>query len=378
MKFIHLSDLHLGKRIDAYSMIEDQKYILDKIMSVILTEKPDGIIVAGDIYDKSVPSTEAVSLFDDFLCRLVSHDLRVFLISGNHDSAERTAFASRIIKSSGVYVSPVYDGRVDPVILSDEYGDAAVYLLPFIKPAHVRARFPDEKIESYTDAVACAVRHMDIDPERRNVLVAHQFITGADRSESEDIPIGGLDNVDVSVFADFDYVALGHLHGPQSVERSSVRYCGTPLKYSFSEVEHKKSVTVVELGKKGELSIRTVPLTPLRDMRVIRGTYNELTLRSNYENTPTDDYLKVILTDEDEEYGVMDKLRAIYPNIMKLGYDNTRTRTSGDVSAAADVARKSELELFAEFYERQNGRPMNESQYALSQKLLEEIKEGVK
>ena len=272
MKLIHLSDLHLGKRVNEFSMLEDQQYILTEILHIIDREKPDAVLIAGDVYDKSVPSAEAVSLLDDFLVRLAKRKLRIFLISGNHDSPERMAFGGRLMEGSGVHVAPVYDGRVTPVTLADAHGPVNFYLLPFVKPVHVRRCFPEREIDTCTDAVAAAVEHMNVDPSVRNVLVAHQFVTGAVRCESEELSVGGADNVDVSVFAPFDYVALGHIHGPQRVGRETVRYCGTPLKYSFSEAGHQKSVTVVELGAKGSVSVNTVPLVPMRDLAELRGT----------------------------------------------------------------------------------------------------------
>jgi exonuclease SbcD len=284
MKLIHLSDLHLGKRLNDYSLIEDQEYILLKIINIIDEVKPDGVILAGDIYDKSIPPAEAVELFDSFLTKLSQRDLHVYVISGNHDSPERIAFGSRLMDKSGIHLSRVYDGNVEPYKLTDENGDAFIYLLPFIKPVHVRRFFEDE-VTSYTDAMRVAISHMNIDKNARNILVTHQFVTGATRSESEEMSVGGTDNVDVSVFDDFDYVALGHIHGPQNCSSNRVRYCGTPLKYSFSEANDQKSVTVVELGKKGELSVETIPLVPKRDMVELKGKYNDLCLKSFYENT---------------------------------------------------------------------------------------------
>lgn len=285
MKLVHLSDLHLGKRVNEFSMLEDQQYILTEILQIIDREQPDGVLIAGDVYDKSVPSAEAVALLDDFLVRLSKRNLQVFIISGNHDSPERIAFGGRLMAQSGVHITPVYNGTVVPLTLTDEYGPVDIYLLPFLKPAHVRRFFPEREIITYTDAISAAIETMNADPARRNVLVTHQFVTGATRCDSEEISVGGADNVDVSVFDAFDYVALGHIHGPQQVGRETVRYCGTPLKYSFSEVKQQKSLTVVELSTKGSFSLRTIPLVPMRDMAELRGTYEELTFRGFYEGT---------------------------------------------------------------------------------------------
>lgn len=373
MKLIHLSDLHLGKRVNEFSMLEDQQYILTEILQIIDREKPDGVMIAGDVYDKSVPSAEAVALLDDFLVRLAKRDLQVFLISGNHDSPERMAFGGRLMAQSGVHLAPVYDGKVSPITLTDEYGPVNLYLLPFLKPAHVRRCFPEREILTYTDALAAAIEAMEVDPAQRNVLVTHQFVTGAARCDSEEISVGGTDNVDVSVFEPFDYVALGHIHGPQQVGQETVRYCGTPLKYSFSEAKHQKSVTVVELGEKGAVSVRTVPLTPMRDLAELRGTYEELTFRGFYDGTSYPrDYVHITLTDEEDIPDAVSKLRIIYPNLMKLDYDNKRTR-AGIVLEGAEDQQRSPLELLEEFYEKQNGQPMGEEQRAFAKNLMERI-----
>ena len=375
MKLIHLSDLHLGKRLDEFSLLEDQQYILIEIINMIKEEKPDAVIIAGDVYDKAIPSAEAVQLFDDFLVRLAGLGLQVFIISGNHDSPERISFASRLIERSGVHLSPVYDGKVEAIPLEDEYGKVNFFMLPFVKPAHVRRWYPDEEIRSYTDAVRLAVGNMQINNAERNVLITHQFVTGAQQSGSEEASIGGLDNVDASVFDAFDYVALGHIHGAQNVGTERIRYCGTPLKYSFSEAAQEKSVTVVTLNGKGDLGIRTIPLVPKHDLRELRGTYMELTARQNYEGTKTDDYLRITLTDEEDVPNAIGILRLIYPNLMKLLYDNRRTRANEQISGAEEAENKSPVDLFAELYEKQNGQPMSDEQREYAEKLTEKILE---
>lgn len=374
MKLIHLSDLHLGKRVNEFSMLEDQQYILAEILQIVDRELPDGVLIAGDVYDKSVPSAEAVALLDDFLVRLSTRNLQVFVISGNHDSPERMAFGGRLMERSGVHLAPVYNGNVTPLVLSDEYGPVKLYLLPFVKPSHVRRCFPDREIITYTDALAAAIEAMDVDPTMRNVLVTHQFVTGAARCDSEEISVGGTDNVDVSVFDTFDYVALGHIHGPQQVGRETVRYCGTPLKYSFSEAGHRKSLTVVELGAKGAVTVRTVPLLPKRDLVELRGTYEKLTFRGFYEGTHyPQDYVHITLTDEEDLPDAVNKLRIIYPNLMKLDYDNKRTQAGIRLDGAENVQQRSPLELLEEFYETQNGQPMGAEQRAFARELMEHI-----
>lgn len=376
MKFLHLADLHLGKRVNGFSMLEDQAHILRQILAILDDEQPDGVLIAGDVYDKSVPSVEAVGLLDGFLTELRARGVPVLLISGNHDSPERLAFGGRVMDSCGIHISPVYDGALAPVTLHDEFGPVHVWLLPFVKPAHVRRWFPDADIESYTDAVAEAVAHMDIDTAARNVLVTHQFVTGGTRSGSEELSVGGTDNVDSGVFAPFDYVALGHLHGAQHIGRETIRYAGSPLKYSFSEARQHKSVTVVTLGEKGDVQVRTVALTPLRELREIRGSYDELTARSFYEHTTyRSDYLHLILTDEQDVFDAMSRLRTIYPYLMTLDYDNARTRAAGGMSVPAETERRTPLELFEALYQRQNHRPMSEVQRAYIAQLMEQIME---
>ncbi len=378
MKFLHLSDLHLGKRVNEYSMLEDQEYILTKIINIIDDEKPSGVIIAGDVYDKSIPSAEAVQMFDDFLTRLAKRNLQVFVISGNHDSPERMSFGSRLMDQSGIHISQVYNGQIEPFAMKDEHGVLNVYMLPFVKPAHVK-RFSDESIESYTDALRVAIAEMNVNQSERNILITHQFVTGAMRSDSEDVSVGGSDNVDVSVFDSFDYVALGHIHSPQNCTSERVRYCGTPLKYSFSEAKDNKSVTVVELAEKGSLSVKTVPLVPMRDMVEIKGKYDEITLKSFYENTSyQEDYVHITLTDEEDIVDAIGKLRTIYHNFMKLDYDNKRTRSVSQVDGAVDVETKTPIELFSDFYELQNNQPMSNEQKAFVEDLIEQVWEDEK
>lgn len=374
MKLMHLSDLHLGKRVNEFSMLEDQVYIINKIINIIDDKKPDGIILAGDIYDKPIPPAEAVELFDDFLYKLSQRNIKVFIISGNHDSAERIAFGSRLFDKSGIYLSPVYDGKISPIELNDDYGKINIYMLPFIKPVHVRRFFPDEEISSYTDAVSTVIKNMNMDNDIRNILITHQFVTGSSRTESEDISVGGSDNVDSIVFKDFDYVALGHIHRSQSCGSEYIRYCGTPLKYSFSEANDTKSITLLDINEKGNIKLDFIPLTPLRDMVEIKGTYNDLMLKGFYENTTLqEDYVHITLTDEEDIPDVITKLRVVYKNIMKLDYDNNRTRSSSEISLINDMESKSPLELFDIFYESRNGQYLSDVQRDFMENIIEDI-----
>lgn len=376
MKFIHLSDLHIGKRVNEISMLEEQEYILSQILNIIDAQQPEAVLISGDVYDKSVPSAEAVTLFDEFLFRLAERKLQVMIISGNHDSAERLAFGGRLMEEKGIHLSPAYNGSIAPIALRDAYGDVHFWLLPFLRPIHVKRFFPGETIQSYTDACRVAVEKMEVDFTKRNVLLAHQFVTGSATCDSEEISVGGADNVDAAVFSGFDYVALGHIHGPQNAGSEQIRYCGTPLKYSFSEAGHKKSVTVAELGEKGSFRLHTVPLTPKHDLREIRGTYEQVTAKSFYANTPVEDYLHIILTDEEDVPEAAARLRVIYPNLMKLSYDNTRTRSHAVIDGGADVQSKSPMELFEELYRLQNNQPMSGIQREFMKDLMEHIWEG--
>lgn len=376
MKLLHLSDLHLGKRVNAFSLAEDQRYILGQILEIADREKPQGILIAGDIYDKPVPPAEAVTIFDGFLSALADREIPVFIISGNHDSAERLCFGARLVSARGVYFSPVYDGTLTPITLSDEYGPVDIYLLPFVKPAQLRNLFPEEKIDTFTSAVGKALEGLPLDPDRRNVLVTHQFVTGAERCDSEEVSVGGSDNVDAGVFRAFDYVALGHLHGPQQVGIESVRYCGSPLKYSFSEAAQEKSVTVVELFQKGTVRVRPYPLRPLREMAEIKGTYMELTDKAFYDSQDRNAYLHITLTDEEDIPEAVGKLRVVYPYLMKLDYDNSRTRQDLEIMTAAPEEHRSPFQLFSEFYEKQNGSGLSREQEDFLLPLIRQVWEG--
>lgn len=373
MKLIHLSDLHLGKRVHEYSMLEDQTYILAQILSIIDKETPDAVLLCGDIYDKRVPPETSITLFDNFLVELSQRQCKVFIISGNHDSPERMAFGNKLMTASGIYLSPVYKKEITPISLTDPYGTVNFYMLPFIKPADVRAQFKNVEITSYTDAVQTALDYLQINIQERNVLLTHQFVTGSERSDSEDISVGGTDNVSASVFNAFDYVALGHIHKPQTITRETLRYCGTPLKYSFSEANQEKSVTIIEMLQKGNTSIRTIPLCPLHNMVEIKGTYMELIAKSYYENLNLEDYFHITLTDENDVPDAMNKLRTIYKNVLKLDYDNTRTRTNSILQADTTVEQKSPLVLLQEFYELQNNAPMSNEQQNFVKTLIETI-----
>lgn len=375
MKFAHIADLHIGKRVHDFSMLEDQRYILEEMLRIFDEEKVDGVLIAGDVYDKTVPSAEAVQVFDDFITKLAKMEMPIYMISGNHDSAERLAFGAQLFENDGVYISPVYEGEVKKVEVEDVYGTVNIWLLPFLKPATVRHALQREDINTYEEGVVAALQGCEIDTEQRNILVAHQFVTGADRSDSEETSVGGLDNVSAEVFEDFDYVALGHIHRAQKMGRETLRYSGTPLKYSFSEADHKKSVTILELLEKGRVEIHVVPLVPRRDMRKMRGTYMEVTAKDAYTEENKMDYLQITLTDEEDVPGALQKLRTVYSNLMRLEYDNARTRENREIQAVEAQEQKSELELFEEFYELLNNESMKDEQVEFVEKLIQDLKE---
>ena len=381
MKFMHLSDLHIGKRLNEVSLIEDQAHILDQIVTFAKDINPDGILLAGDIYDKSMPSSEAVSLFDQFLSNIAQLRIPCFVISGNHDSPERIAFGSSIMEGQKIYMSKVFSGRIDPVTLTDEHGEVDVYMLPFIKPAHVKPYHEEVLIETYEDALSQVIRSLNINKTKRNVLLMHQFITAmgtvVERCDSESISVGGSDNIDVSVFEAFDYVALGHLHKPHRIGRDTVRYSGSPLKYSFSEVQHHKSVSIVSLDEKGSVKIEALPLVPKRDLRKIKGPIKNLLSKESYEGTNLEDYIHVTLTDEEEILDAIGRMRQVYPNIMSIEFENNRSRTLSNRTGADSLHDKTDLELFSEFYALQNNEPLGDEKLAIVSDLLEKLGEDL-
>ncbi|MCD7803033.1 MAG: exonuclease SbcCD subunit D [Clostridiales bacterium] len=373
MKLLHLSDLHLGKRLNGCSLLEDQRDMLEQVLC--LSEEADAVLLAGDIYDRADPSAEAVSLFDRFLTRLSDRGKPVCIISGNHDSPQRLSFGASLMGESGVHIAPVYDGTVEPVILRDVWGEVAVWLLPFLKPAALRPVCPEGSISTCQEAVAWALERMDLDPACRNVLVAHQYVAGTALCQSEELNIGGLDQVDAALFDGFDYVALGHIHTPQQVGRETVRYCGSPLKYSASEAGQTKGALLVTLEEKGKVTVEQRPIRPLHDLVCLEGSYLELTDRRFWQDRDREDYTYITLTDEEDVPQAMGKLRAVYPNLLGLRYDNQRTRTRQSVSASAPEEQRP-LELLERFYQAQNNRPLSDEQRAYAKGLLDELWEG--
>ena len=376
MKLLHLADLHIGKRVNEFSMLEDQRAILKQILDIAEQEKPDAVLIAEDVYDKTIPPGEAVSVLDDFLTGLAFLKLPVFMICGNHDSAERLSFGSRILRRQGITIAAAYDGTLEPVLLHDEYGPVELYLLPFIKPALAAPFFPEQELESTEDAVRSILESVPDQPDCRRVLVAHQFVTNRgelpQQSDSETAYVGGSDAVDALVFHAFDYVALGHLHGPQKMLRDTIRYAGSPLKYSFSESRQKKSVTIVELLEKGNTLVRQIPLVPLRDMREIRGPIDQLTDPQVVNSANPEDYIHATLTDTEELMDPIGRLRRFYPNIMRLDFENRLSKEIKLKNAASgeDLSQKTTMELFEDFFQMQNQKEMTQEQTQVMESLF--------
>jgi len=377
MRFLHLSDLHIGKNVNGFLMLDEQRYAFEQITRYIENERPDAVVIAGDVYDRTVPGIEAVRLFDDFLTELASMNVTVMIISGNHDSPERLNFASRLLSDKKVFICGAFDGAVQKITMNDAYGDVNFWLLPFIKPLSVRSFFEGCEANSYGDALAMVIDKADINDRERNVLVSHQFFTRIgitpERSESEMDPIGGLDAIDTTLIERFDYVALGHLHGAQKVGAENIRYAGSPVKYSFSERDQKKSVTLVELKEKGQLNITLLPLTPIHDMREIKGEIDVLTSKEILSQGDREDYMRVILTNEEELIDPWGRLKSAYPNIMGMTIENSRTRIDiSDIAGSAEDAHKlSQYEMFGEFFLKSTGSVMTEEQTNIVRELME-------
>lgn len=380
MKILHLSDLHLGKILQEQSLLEDQEYMLKKIEELIKEEKIDVVLIAGDVYDRSVPPTDAVNLLDDFLKTLIKDiKIKVFIIAGNHDSKERLGFGNKIFENDGLYIVSKYDGDLNKVELEDEFGKLNIYMLPFVKPVEVKKYF-DEEISSYDDAVHKIIEKEKINKEERNIIMVHQFVTAGDtnpeRTESEQLSLGGIDNVDVSNFDEFDYVAIGHVHRAQRIGRDTARYAGTILKYSFSEVNHNKTVTIVDFKEKDNLNYEFKELKPLRDMREIKGPIEELIKPENYEGTNLNDYIRAIITNEEPVYDAIGQIRRIYPNTLKLEIRNNKLSTNLEVmeNSLENIRNKSEIELFNDFYKMQNNTDLNEEQVLIIENVIKEVK----
>lgn len=381
MKLIHLADLHIGKILLEQSLLEDQKYMLNQIIKIIKDNNIDGILLSGDIYDKGIPNNDAVELLNDFLNKLVNElKIKVFMISGNHDSKTRLNFGSQLFNNLGLYIETKYQGNLKKVTLDNHNNKINIYMLPFIKPIEIKHLFKEE-IKDYNEAIKLILEREKINKDEINILMAHQFVTyngqNPELSESENINVGTLDNVDASLLFDFDYVALGHIHGPQRIGKDNIRYAGTMLKYSFSEINHHKSLVMININEENKLTFELIPLKPLRDLREIKGPIEELIKKENYEETNTDDYIKAIITDEEPGYEPLARIRSVYPNTLKLEIRNSKTNTNNfELEKIERLKEKSTIELFNDFYKYQNNIDMNKSEEKIIKEILEEIKDG--
>lgn len=373
MKFLHLSDLHIGKRIYEYSLLEDQRLILQQILQLADQHEVNGLLISGDIYDKLQPSGEAVELFDSFLTEIRKRNLLCCAVSGNHDAAERIAYGSRIMADSNIHLSPLYDGQLKTVTVEDEYGELQIHLMPFLKPMQVRPFYPEVEPHDYQAAIAKVLEQHPLKDNTRHILLAHQFVAGGsttpERSESETLVVGGVDQIDVSVFSAFDYVALGHLHKPQKVGRETIRYSGSPLAYSFSEANQPKTVPLVHIKSKGDVEIELLPLHPKHAMRSIQGSLEEVLSPEFVAGQQSEDYLQVTLTDL-AMIDAMAKLRGTYPNVMRLEFLHD-TQMRDQLGAMEPVQFESPYELFRSFYMQQQQRPLSEASDAILRRFLQ-------
>lgn len=371
MKFLHIADLHLGKQMNDLLLLEDQEAVLQQVLHIASEEDVDAVLIAGDVYQRTSPQAEAMALFDSFVSKLAEEGKMIFVISGNHDSALRISYFSSLVKNAGVYVTEAFTGELQHVSLRDREGEINVWMMPFLRPAQVKRALPHVKIASYQDAIAAVLQHADIDYSKRNLLMCHQFITGCKTCDSEELSVGTLDQIDGKLFDGFDYVALGHIHGPQKVLRETMRYAGSPLKYSFSEASHRKSVTIVDMQEKGETSIKTAPLYPLHDVRLIDGKLDDI-MQMPY----SEDYVWITIHDELPPPDAKVSLSVNFPNMMKFTVANSRTKYDLDIKATEAMENKSVAELFSDFYRLQNNDQLpGEMHMRILNKVIKELEE---
>ena len=378
MRLIHLGDLHLGKSLGDFDLIEDQRYILDRILEIVDKNNIDGVLIAGDVYDRAIPSEAATNLLDYFLKSLAERNVKTFMISGNHDSDDRLNYGSSLFAANQIYISAQFKGSLYKQTVNDEFGEVNIYLLPFVKASQVRHFYPEEKIENYDAAVRTILKHTDTDYEKRNVIVAHQFIAGKgtdpELGGSEGagtLSVGLVEKISYDCFDGFDYAALGHIHSPQSVGREEVRYSGSPLKYSLSEVNNDKSVPMITLGDKGDVKIELLKLRPLRDMRHLKGPIEKLLDKSNISRP--EDFIYATLTNEEIINDAMGIMQQVYPNTVRIVYDNSRTRELDRIDITAITQHKSFDELISDFYRKMYSCEISEEEL---QVMMETAKEA--
>lgn len=372
MRLLHLADLHIGKRVNGYNMLEDQRFAFAEILKLIDREDVQAILLSGDIYDLSNPSTEAMTLFDDLLNAFSNRDLAVFIIAGNHDSAARLAFAKNLVKSHQIHISRPFDGQVEKITLEDDYGDLHIYLLPFIKPIYVKSKLPDLALGDFQTALSCVLSGIDIDEEARNIILSHQFITGAETSESEELYVGGTEAISLGLYDKFDYVAMGHIHKKQAFRKGQVRYPGSLLKYSKSEANYNKAITIVDIREKGNITVEEHKINYLRDMRLIEGNFDNIMKNAHFDEN-RDDYIHVNLFDKEEILDAMSRLRDLYPNIMSLVYTRRELKENLSVGVAKKVDQKDPLTLFKEFYESKRNQALDEEKEALMADFIQAV-----
>ena len=367
MKFLHLGDLHLGKTLSDFDLIEDQRYILDQILHIAEKESIDGVFIAGDVYDKSIPSEAATKLLDYFMIKLAQKEIKVFMVSGNHDSDDRLNYGSALFASNQIFISAVFDGTIHKQSFASGDTGIDIYMLPFVKASQVRHYFPDENIECYDDAVRTIIKNMSINPQNKNILVAHQFVAGTgedpELAGSESVgtqSVGMVEKIGYTCFDDFDYVALGHIHSPQRVGRDEIRYSGSPLKYSLSEANNEKSVPLITVSAEEKVKIELVPLKPMRDMRHIKGTLKELLDKKNVK--APEDFIYATLTDEDVINDAMGIFQQVYPNTVRIDYDNSHTKEIEQVDISRIAENKSFPELIGDFYRQMYGCEITEEE----------------
>lgn len=371
MKVLHLADLHIGKRVNGFNMIEDQRFALEQILSIVKEEDIACILIAGDVYDQSVPSSEAMSIFDDFITSLTELEKDVLIIAGNHDSAERLAFASRLMQKSKVYISKVFDGEIDKIVLEDSYGPINFYLLPFLKPIHVKCFHPDLKLDDFQSAIDLVIESIDLDKSQRNVIISHQFIVGAERSDSEELYLGGSEAISLDTYKDFDYVALGHIHKKQAFRDGKVRYPGSLLKYSKSEANYKKAINIVDIRAKGDIEIIEKEISYLHEMREISGYFEDI-IEASKDDPRKEDYIHFNLFDQDEVFDGLARLREVYPNLMTMAY--VKEKEFEDLELVSfEMKEKDPFELFNEFYEFRKNRKLDEDKSELVKEVIRDV-----
>lgn len=375
MRTAHLADLHLGKTVNGFSMIDEQKHILDEILDIFKQEQIEAVMIAGDVFDRPIPSVEAIRLFNDFLNALVNEHCEVFIIAGNHDSGDRLSFGAELFENMHIHIAGNYEGVIPSYAMKDPYGTIVFHLLPFIRPINVNRYIDeqDDKAADYTQAVQKALANDTVDPSVRNVILSHQFVTGVevDENGSEELIVGGLDQVSGSVYDAYDYVCLGHIHHPQHVMRDTMVYSGTPLKYSFSEASQTKHVVIIDFHEKGNMIITAVPLHPLHEMREVQGTYDEV-----IHLPKSEDYMHVTLTDENDVPDAIRDLRQIFPNIMKLDYNNRRTQNASHIEVQQETITRSPLEIFSTFFTERTHSELQDEQIKLLEELIPQVWEG--